>query len=112
MITDINSNKKLNPIITELFLRARKINISVVFVTQSYIKVPKEATLNNTLFFLMKISNRRELQQVATSHLSDIDFKYFMKIYQKCTAEKHPFLGDDTTLPSDNPLRFTKILLE
>ena len=60
----------------------------------------------------MKIPNKRELQQVALNHLSDIDFKNFMKIYGKCPAEPYSFLVNDITLPSDNPLRFRRNLLE
>ena len=60
----------------------------------------------------MKIPNRKELQQVALNHSSDIDFKDFMKIYKKCTADSYSFLFNNTTLPSDNPLRFRKNLLE
>ena len=60
----------------------------------------------------MKIPNKRELQQIALNHSSDIDFKDFMKIYQKCTAEPYSFLVNDTTLPSDNRLRFRENLLK
>ena len=63
-------------------------------------------------FFIMKIPSKRELQQIALNHSSDIDFKYFMRIYEKCTSEPLSFLVDDTTLPLDNPLRFKKNLLE
>ena len=87
----ININK-LNPIVTELFIRARKLNISIVFITQSYFKVPKDVRLNSTHFFIMKIPNKRELQQIALNHSSDIDFKDFMNIYKKCTAEPYSFL--------------------
>ena len=73
-------NKRLNPIATELFIRGRKLNISIIFITQCYFKVPKNVRLNFTHFFLMKIPNKRELQQIATNHSSDIDVKYFMKI--------------------------------
>ena len=59
----------------------------------------------------MKISNKRERQQIALNHSSDIDFKDFMNIYKKCTKEPHSFLVNDTTLPPDNPLRFRKNLL-
>ena len=62
--------------------------------------------------FIMKIPNKRELQQIALNHLSDIDFKDFIKIFKKCTAELYSFLINDTTLPSDDPLRFTKNILE
>ena len=60
----------------------------------------------------MKIPNKRELQQIAINHSSDIDSKDFMKIYKKCTAEKYSFLVNDTTSPSENPLRFSKSLLK
>ena len=79
MIADIINNQKLNPIVTELFIRGRKLNISIVFITQSYFKVPKDVRLNSTHFFIVKILNKRELQQIALNHSSDIDFKDFMK---------------------------------
>ena len=82
MIADIINNKKLNSVITELFIRSRKLNISVVFVTQSYFKVPKDVRLNSTHFFIMKISNKIELQQIALNHSSDINSKTFIKIYK------------------------------
>ena len=112
MIADMINNKKLHLIVTELFIRGRKRNISMAFLTKSYFKVSKDVTLKSTLFFIMKIPNKRELQQIALNHLSDIDFKDFMKIYKKYTAEPHSFSVNDTTLPSDNPLRFRKNLLE
>ena len=83
MIADMINDKKLNPIVTELFIRGRKLNISIVFITQSYFKVPKDVRLNSTHFFIMKILNKRELQQIALNHSSDIDFKDFMKIYKE-----------------------------
>ena len=111
MIADMINNNKLNPIVTELFIRGRKLNISIVFITQSYFKVPKDVRLNSTFFFIMKIPNKRELRQIALNYSSDIDFKDFMNIYKKCTVEPYSFLVNDTTLPSDNPLRFRKNLL-
>ena len=112
MIVDMINNKKLNPIVTELFIRGRKLNISIFFITQSYFKVPKDVRIKSTHFFIMKIPNRRELQQTAFNHSSDIDFKDFIKIYKKCIAEPYSFLVNDTTLPSDDPLRFRKNLLK
>ena len=82
MIADMINNKKLNSIVTELFIRGRKLNISLVFITQSYFKVSKDVRLNTTHFFVMKILNKRELQQIAISHSSDINFKDFIKIYK------------------------------
>ena len=72
MIADIIKNKKLNSIVTNLFIRGRKLNISLTFITQSYFKVPKDVRLNTTHFFIIKISNERELQQVTQNHSSDI----------------------------------------
>ena len=111
MIADLINNKKLDSIVTELFIRGRKLNISIVIITQSYFKVPKDVRLNSTHFFIMKIPNKRELQQIALNHSSDIDFKDFMKILKKCTKKPYSFLVIDTTLPSDDPLRFRKNLL-
>ena len=108
MISDIIKNKKLNSIVTELFIRGRKINISLDFITQSYFKVPKDVRPNTTHFFISKIPNRRELQQIAINHSSVSTTKDFENIYRKCTAESYSFLVNDTTLSSDNPLRFRK----
>ena len=87
MIADMINNKKLNSLVTELFVRVRKLNISVVFVTQLYFKVPKDVRLKSTHFFIMKIPNKKELQQITLNNSPDLDFKYFIKIYKKCTAE-------------------------
>ena len=111
MIADMINNNKLNPIVTELFIRGRKPNISIIFSTQSYFKVKKDVRLNSTHFFIIKIPNKRELQQTALNHSSDIDFKDFMKIYKKYTKKPYSFLVNDTTLPSDDPLRLRKNLL-
>ena len=82
MIADMINNKKRNSIVNELSIRSRKLNISLVFITQSYFKVPKDVRLNSSHFFLMKIPNKRELQQIALDHSSGIDFKDFMEIYK------------------------------
>ena len=81
MIADMINNKNLNPVVTELFIRGRKLGISIVFIIQLYFKVPKDVILNSAHFFIMKISNKRELQQIDLNRSSDIDFKDFMKIY-------------------------------
>ena len=109
MIADMIHNKKLNSIVTELFIRGRKLNISLVFITQSYFKVPKDVRLNTTHFFITKIPNKRELQQIALNHSSDITTKDLI-IYKKYTDEPYSFLVNDATLASDNPLRFRKNL--
>ena len=110
MIPDMINDEKLNSIVTELFIRGRKLNISLVFITQSYFKDPKDVRLNTTLIFIMKIPDKRELQQIAINHSSNIDTKGFIKVYKKCTDEPYSILVNDATLSSDNPLRFRKNL--
>ena len=83
MIADIMTSKRFQAIIKELFIRCRKLNISFVFITQSYFSVPKEVRLNSTHYLRMKIHNKRELQNIATNHSVDIDYKDFLKIYRK-----------------------------
>ena len=73
MIADMLSNKNLNPIVTELFIRGRKLNISLVFVTESFFAVPKNIRLNSTCYFVMKTPNKRDIQQIAFNHLTDFD---------------------------------------
>ena len=70
MIANLINNKKLVPVVKELFLRGRKLNITVIFTTQSYLKVPKDVRLNSTHFFIMKIRNNRKLQQTSTLKIS------------------------------------------
>ena len=113
MIADTINNKKVNPIVTELFIRGRKLNISIVIITQTYFRVPKEFRLNTIHFFIMKIPNKIELQQITLNHSSDIDFKDSMKIYKRYTTVKpYSFWVNNTTLPSYNPLRFRNSLLK
>ena len=111
MIDEILSNKKLSPVVTELFIRGRKMKIYIVFITQTYFAVPKNVKLNSTYYFIKKITNKQELQQIAANHSPDIDFQDFMKIYKKCTAKPYSFLVIDATLASDNLSRFRKNLL-
>ena len=99
MIADMINNKKLNSIVTELFIRGGKLNIPIVFITQSYFKVPKDILKVVPHFFILKTLNKRELWQNALNHSSD-------------TVEPYYFLVNDTTIPSDNPLRFRENLLE
>ena len=77
----MESSKKLSPIVTEVFLRTRKFNIFLVFVSQSYFKVPKTIRLNATHYFIRKVPKKRKLQQIASNHSSEISFKDFMKLY-------------------------------
>ena len=91
IIANMIHDKKLNSIVTELFIRGRKLNISLVCITQSYFKVPKDVRLNTSHFFIAKIPNKRELQQIAINHSSDISTKDFANIYRNCTNEPYSF---------------------
>ena len=106
MIVDMINTKQLDSIVTELFIRERKLNISLVFITQSYFKVPKDVRLNTNHFFIAKIAYKRELQDFAINRSSNIKTEDFINIYRKCTAEPYSFLVNDTKLTSDNPLKF------
>ena len=108
IIADILSNKKFQSIMKEVFIRCRKLNISLVFITQSYFSVPKDIRLNSTHYLIMKIKNGSELQNIAINHSAEIDYQDFMKVYRECTKETFNFLTVDTTLPASNPLRFRK----
>ena len=110
MIADIMANKKFQAIINEQFIRWRKLNNSLVFVTQSYFSVPKDVRLNLAHYLIMKINNKRELQNIAINHSADIDYNDFVKIYRECTGKLNYFLTIDITLPASDPLRFRKKL--
>ena len=111
MVADMINNKKLNSLVIELFIRERKLHISFAFITQSYFKVPKDLRLNSIHFFIMKIPNKRELQQIALSYSSDISTKDLINIHKKCISELYSFLVNDATLASGNLLRFKTNLL-
>ena len=97
-------------IVTELILRGRTLNI-LLLLYYTFFKMPKTIRLNATHYFIMKVPNKREIQQIASIHLSEIDFKDFMKLYKDYTKEPYSLLVNDTTLPSDNPLGFRKNVL-
>ena len=99
MIADMLSNKKINP--TELYIRQRKTNIFLAFITQSFFAVQKNIRINSTSYFVMKIPNKRDLQQITFNHSSDVDFQEFMNLYKKCTEKLNSVLVIDTTLASD-----------
>ena len=111
MIADMVNHKNLNSLVTELFIRGRKLNISLVFIRQSYFKVPKDVRLNTTHFFIAKIPNKRELHQIKLNHSSDNSTKDSINIYRECIAKPYPFLINDTPLASNNALRFRKAFL-
>ena len=112
MILDILTNKRFQAIIKELLIRCRKLNISLAFITQSYFSVPKDVRLNSTHYLIMKINNKRELQNIAINHSADIDYQDFKKIYRECTKEPFDFLTIDNMLPASDPLRFRKYSFE
>ena len=92
MIADINTHEKFQTINKELFFKCRKLNISLVFITQSYLPVPREVRLNSTHYLIMKIHKKRELENIASNHSADIDHKNLMNIYIKCTNQPYSFL--------------------
>ena len=112
MIVDIMTNRRFQAIVKELFIRCRTLIVSLVFITQFYFSVPKDVRLNSTHYLIMKINNRKELQNIAINHSADIAYQDFMKIYRECTKEPCNFLAIDSTLPASNPLRFRKKLFE
>ena len=101
---DILTDKKLNLVFTELFIRGRKLNIFIVSSRKSYFAEPKHIRLNFTHYFIMDIPSKQQIQQIAFNHSSDIDFKDFLNLYKKYTAKSYSFL-DDATLASDSPSR-------
>ena len=100
------SDKKAQQLLKELFIKCRKLNISLCFLTQSYFSVPKDARLNCTHYIIFKSNNKREFQNIAINHSADIDHKDFVNIYRKCTKEPYNFLTIDTRQPIDK--RFKK----
>ena len=88
---NIMTKKKIQAIVQELFIRCRKLNISVAFITQFYFSVPEDVRLNSTRYLIMKVNNRKELQNIAINHSAGTDYKDFMKIYRECTKEPFNF---------------------
>ena len=109
MIANMINNRKLDSVEMELLIRSRKLNISLVFITQSYFVVPKNIRLNTTHYSLPK---KRELQQIVINHSSNINTKDFINIYRQCTAKPYCFLVDNTTVASHDSLKFRKILFK
>ena len=109
IIPDMINNKKLNSIVTELFIRNRKLNISLVFITQSFFKVTKDVRLILLTFLFWKLRIKENFKNY-TDHSSDINSKDFIKIYKIYTTEPYSFLANDATLASYNALRFRKNL--
>ena len=112
MIVGMLSNKRITTIVTDLFVRGRKLNISLVFITQSYFAVPENIRLNSTHYFIIKITNKQELKQIAFNNSSDIDFKDFMNLYKKCTKKPYSFFVTGATVALENPSHFRLSLKE
>ena len=106
MISHVMSNKNAQQVLKDLFIRSRKLNISLCFLTQSYFSVPKDVRLNFTHYVIFKLNNKRELQNIAINHSADIDYKDFVKTYRNCTKEPYSLLTIDTTQSVDK--RFKK----
>ena len=106
MISHVMSNKKAQQVLKELFIKCRKVNISLSFLIQSYFSVPKDVRLNFTHYVIFKLSNKRELQKIAINHSADIDYKDFVNIYRNYTKDHYNFLTIDITLPIND--RFKK----
>ena len=101
MISHVMSDKKAQQVLKDLFIRCRKLNISLCFLNQSYFSVPKDVRLNCTHYIIFKLNNKRELQNIAINHSADIDYKDFTKIYRKCIEKPYIFLTIDTAQPAD-----------
>ena len=105
MIADIEHNKKSKRIIKELSFRARKINISIVFITQLYFRALKDVRLNSTHYILMKINNKKELKCIVEEKSGNLDYKDFLKIYNYCTREPYSFILIDTRPTTSIPFK-------
>ena len=105
MIADIEYNKNFKRIIKELFYRARKINVSIVFITQSYFRALKDARLNSTHYMLTKIGNKKELKSIAEEKSGNLDYKDFLKMYNYCTKEPYSFMTIDARPTATTPFK-------
>ena len=105
MIADIEYNKNFKRITKELFYRARKINVSIVFITQSYFRVLKDARLNSMYYIIMKINNKKELKRIAEEKSGHLDYKDFLEIYNYCTREPYSFMTIDARSTANIPFK-------
>ena len=105
MIVDIDYNKNFKRIIKKLFYRARKINVSIVFITQSYFRALKDAKLNSTHYILMKIGNKKELKRIAEAKSGHLDYKDVIKMYNYCTEEPYSFMTMDARPTATIPFK-------
>ena len=105
MIADIEYNKNFKRITKELFYRARKINVSIVFITQSYFRVLKDARLNSMYYIIMKINNKKELKRIAEEKSGHLVYKDFLEIYNYCTREPYSFMTIDARSTANIPFK-------
>ena len=105
MISDIEYNKDFKRIIKELFYTARKINVSIVFITQLYFRALKDARLNSTHYILMKIGNKKELKRIAEEKSGHLDYKDFLEMYKHCTKEPYSFMTIDARPSATIPFK-------
>ena len=110
MISHVMSDKKAQQILKDLFIRCRKLNISLCFLKQSYFSVPKDVKLNCTHYILFKLNNKIELQNIAINHSADINYKDFINTYRICTMKPFNFLTTDTTKNNKYIKNFDEIL--
>ena len=112
MTADIEYNKNFKRIIKELFYITRKINVSIVFITQSYFRALKDARLNSTHYILMKIGNKKELKRIAEEKSGHLDYKDFLKICNYCTREPYSFMTIDARPTATIPFKknFDKLI--
>ena len=112
MIVDMLNNKEFNPIVTKLFISGTKVNISLIFIIQSYIAVPKNIRLNSTHFFITKIPDKEKIQWIVTYHSTDFKSKELMHLNKNCTRKPYYFLVIYITPTSGIPLDFRNNFLE
>ena len=105
MIADIEYNRNFKQVIKELFYRAHKINISIVFITQSYFRALKDARLNSTHYIIMKINNKKELKRIAEEKSGRLDYKDFLKMYNYCTQDPYSFMTIDVRPTATIPFK-------
>ena len=105
MIADIEYNKNCKRVIKELFYRARKINVSIVFITQSYFRALKDAGLNSTHYILMKIGNKKELKRIAEEKSGHLDYKDFLEMYNYCIKKPYSFMTIDARPTATIPFK-------
>ena len=105
MIADIEYNTDFKKIIKKVFFMGRKINVSIVFITQSYFRALKDARLNSTHYILVKISNKKELRKIAEEKSGHLGYKDFLKIYNYCTREPYSFMMIDARPTATIPFK-------